>query len=367
MRAYFTPNECLALAKSCENHPTLAGTLQDYVSFKHEVQSWKNLKSKISLPAQKKRCRWRAKNSVLSLNCGGFGVDSHNFTIDDTFQEKSFAKLLKHIQTHQFGLVHLQDYPYTPNLLARLAEATGYALHAVPQVFLTHTHPDAQDSGLIVLSHPDLEVTGHTYRFHETNLPKASGYKRVFTDEEMLLVNGTLSYRVVLADQTYRLTNLYVSPISTRKTRYEVFRREAELARSFPRWLLTGDTNLYGIDTLRPVLGILSANPCAFVPCAAASLFTGKNRFHRHELRRVRKTFALAGIKTVNDPTVPSISFALKNHLPKPLRWLVGQKRVYWALDLAFSNDPAFNAYLDRTPFGDFDHASLHVFLSSKD
>ena len=364
MSAYLTTPELLNLSAKHKSHPTLPLSLQDCLRYEHASFDWSELRTSIAYqPETRPFLAQVTQLKLLSLNCGGFGIDSNHFRIDLGYQEECFAKLLAHIREHGFTLVHLQDYPYTPELLERLAEVTGYALRAVPQIFLTHARPCSQDSGLVVLTHPDLKTSEWTYRYHETNVPKVDGYQRELAEAEMIFVNGTLGYTVELEGYSYRLNNTYICPVSTARKRREVFAAEAKLSREYPRYLLTGDTNLYGTNTLRRVAGLLPANPYAFVLNAGSSWLLGRNYPHLRERRRITKLLTKRRLYLANRSTGNSIRFALRNFVPGPLQFLVGNKQVGWLLDLAVTNLNPLPCTLDSEPFGDVDHASLHITL----
>lgn len=364
MSAYFTTAELRELSTLHQSHPTLPASLRGLERYEYDPFPWSGLQAGFECVSERQAFLSGAGQlKLLSLNCGGFGIDSNHFRIDLEYQEECFAKLLAHIQEHHFTLVHLQDYPYTPELLERLAEATGYALRAVPQIFLTHARAYSQDSGLVVLTHPDLETSEWAYRYHETNVPRMDGYQREMEKDEMIFLNGTLGYTVEFEGYRYRLNNTYICPVSTARKRHEVFATEAKLSRKYPRYLLTGDTNLYGTNTLRRVGGILPANPYAFALNAGSSWLLGRNYPHLWERRRITQLLTKRSLYLANRSTGNSISFALRNFVPKPLQFFVGNKQVGWLLDLAVTNLNPLPCTLDPEPFGDVDHAALHITL----
>ena len=368
MSLYFTQPELTKLRHAHRQHPHLAPSLSDFVTHDHQPAPWSRLQSKRDYsPATPPRVLALENLKLLSLNCGGFGIDSNRFRVDKEYQEACFAKLVEHVKTHNFALVHLQDYPYTSEYLERLSEATGYALRAIPQIFLTHARPDSQDSGLVVLAHPSLQTSRWSYRYHETNVPKVRAYQPSLGDSEMLFLNGTLSYTLDFAGTPYRLANTYVCPVSTARRRRVVFAAEAEEARDYPRYLLTGDTNIYGTNTLARVGGVLPANPYAFALNAASILLFGRNYPHLLERRRLARTLGRQGLRLANNAKESSISFALREFVPETFRFLVGKRRVGWLLDLAITNLEALECTLDAEPYGDIDHASLHINLSKFD
>ena len=368
MSPYFTQPELRRLLFTYREHSNSTLSLSDFVAHEHRPIPWSRLRSKYHhSPAALPLVPELEDLKVLSLNCGGFGIDSNQFRVDKEYQETCFAKLVDHIRTHRFALVHLQDYPYTPEYLERLSEATGYALRAVPQIFLTHARPDSQDSGLVVLAHPSLHLSDWSYRHHETNIPKVHAYQPNLDDAEMLFLNGTLSYTLEFARTAYRLANTYICPVSTARRRRAVFAAEARQARDYPHYLLTGDTNIYGTNTLVRVGGLLPANPYAFALNAASALLFGRNYPHLLERRRLARTLHRQGLRLANNAKQSSISFALQEFVPEALRFLVAGRRVGWLLDLAVTNLDSLECRLNAAPYGDIDHASLHINLPKFD
>lgn len=313
-------------------------------------------------PLHKSSCSQVFK--LLSLNAGGFGVDSNHYNDLDLGYQHNYCmpKILDYIQSQDFDIVHFQDFPMVREYIEMVSLEGKYQYIFIPQIFLTHCFPKSQDSGLLLLIKQGLHPTNFKLLLHPTGIPKINNYQPKLAQADMLFVNSTLYYDLNIDSHPVTLANTYISPISTASQRLHNINISIASRKPGRDFLITGDFNIYGTETLKTFFG-LPANPYSFSINAGAQLLFGNNIPHFIERQKLIQLVNQQGLKVANaqSPYTPSIRINLSQHTPRFVNWLLREVTVDWLLDMAISNINTIATRIDPQPFGDVDHASLIV------
>ncbi len=358
------------------NHPVLSQLLKTYLKagkdnlielqIESDTLTWKGMQvgfSNIDIERFDKR-NDQQFFKLLSLNVGGFGVDSNAFDdLDRGTQENILLpKLKKYIASHDFDIVHFQDFPLEKKYIRELCMEGAYNYVFVPHIFLKHRFHGSQDSGLLVLSKKKISLGNFRLLFHQTGIPKVNHYQSHFQASDMLLFNSTLFYDIECGKKRITMANTYISPISRKKERLESIVSSTMRHDTHNSFLMTGDMNIYGSNTLNSGFG-LSAIPYGFLKNAVSALLTHKNIPHYLERAQLSRLLKKSHYRIANlDGTYQStINIKLSDYAPNFFNFLLNKIEARWLLDLAITDIDCLVTRIEPEPFGDIDHSSLIV------
>lgn len=328
---------------------------------------------------------------ILSLNCGAF--DTNSFSTQNTKRYEEVKKMFLNYTQNESKNKHilmLQDMPDDQEVFDYM-NGIGFDLYFFPYFYYSESEVyNIKQSGILYAINNKLVPNSYEIEFdlyrHEGAFNDYSQYDSKFSYKDLIVWPISVYCHISILQNLYTLSTTHVSPFSDQPTRVNNITQSLNALSSLAqekkssRWILAGDCNPYGINTLKGCFG-LSAAPWNFGPVLALSVISklfsmrsNKNKVQSNplsnkEVKMLEKRAYLNGyiVQNNNQNIDPSMYLQVHQFIPNPFKKLFFNIVVPWQLDLCFVPDQLVDSVItsiDKEPFGNFDHYALHVTIT---